>query len=86
MGCGTIVVCPDCVGNRSFCRDNENCFRPSYDGNEILAAVGQALAQSEEDRKKMLERAASTVKEHSLERERDRFRDILQRLDELWKY
>src|SRR5205823_13711109 len=31
MACGAIVVCPDCVGNRDFCRDGANCFRPAYD-------------------------------------------------------
>ena len=24
-----VVVCPDCVGNRSFCLPGENCFRPA---------------------------------------------------------
>jgi len=85
MGCGTIVVCPDCVGNRSFCRDGENCFRPSYDGNDILAAVSKALAQSDPERREMQARAMSTVRDHSLERERAGFRQILDRLPELWR-
>ena len=28
MGSGSVVVCPDCVGNRSFCLDEVNSFRP----------------------------------------------------------
>jgi glycosyltransferase involved in cell wall biosynthesis len=85
MGCGTIVVCPDCIGNRSFCHDVENCFRPSYDGNQILAAVSKALAQSEAERARMQEQASSTVRQHSLGRERASFREILERLPELWE-
>ena len=30
MALGTIVVCPDCVGNRSFCLPGVNAFRPDY--------------------------------------------------------
>jgi glycosyltransferase involved in cell wall biosynthesis len=85
MGCGTIVVCPDCVGNRSFCHEGENCFRPAYDGHEILAAVEKALAQSETERLEMLSRATVTVREHSLERERASFRQIVERVSELWE-
>jgi hypothetical protein len=30
MALGAVVVCPDCVGNRSFCVDGVNCLRPVY--------------------------------------------------------
>ena len=30
MALGTIVVCPDCVGNRSFCLPRVNAFRPAF--------------------------------------------------------
>ena len=28
MALNTLVICPDCVGNREFCRDQENCLNP----------------------------------------------------------
>ena len=30
MALGTLVVCPDCAGNRSFCLPEHNAFRPNY--------------------------------------------------------
>jgi len=44
MASGTLVVCPDCVGNRSFCRDGLNCFRPDATLESIAAAAETALA------------------------------------------
>jgi hypothetical protein len=83
MAAGTVVVCPDCVGNRSFCRDRVNCFRPQHDVDKIVVATKAALAQSEAGRAAMLERAAATVRAHSLEHERKRFLEILGQIDTL---
>ena len=44
MALGTLVVCPDCVGNRSFCEPGVNCFRPPYEVGAIVAQAEQALA------------------------------------------
>jgi hypothetical protein len=84
MACGTIVACPDCVGNRGFCHDKMNCFRPDYEFNQILAAGREALEQSEVARERMLENANGTVRKHSLEGERKKFLEILEQIDELW--
>ena len=32
MALGTLVVCPDSVGNRSYCRDGENCLDAAIRG------------------------------------------------------
>lgn len=85
MACGAIVVCPDCVGNRDFCKAGVNCFRPAYDADAILAAIYRALSLSPEEAATMRENAYATVREHSLERERASFLDILSRVDELWR-
>ena len=84
MACGAIVVCPDCIGNRDFCHDEVNCFRPNYDVNEIVAAIYRALARSDDETAEILSQAAQTVREHSLQRERDSFLQILERVDEIW--
>ena len=39
MALRTLVVCPDCVGNRSFCLPGDNCLRPPYRIGAIVAAV-----------------------------------------------
>jgi Glycosyl transferases group 1 len=85
MAVGTIVICPDCIGNRGFCQDGVNCFRPSYNSGKIAAAARAALGQDKSDRAQMREQASITAQEHSLQHERGAFLRILARIDELWK-
>ena len=84
MALGTLVVCPDCVGNRSYCVDGRNCLMPAYDEDAIAAAAERALA-SGADRDAVLAAATETAHAHRLEAERDAFLRILGRLDELWE-
>jgi Glycosyl transferases group 1 len=83
MAVGTVVVCPDCIGNRSFCLPGENCFRPAYDENEIVAAAEAALAQ-EPALEQLRARARATAEEHDIAGERRAFLEILDRVEELW--
>lgn len=85
MACGTIVVCPDCVGNRGFCVDEVNCFRPEYEQSSIHSAVTNALQQNPADQVKMQKAAHATAARHSLESERATFLSLLDRVDELWQ-
>ena len=85
MAAGTIVVCPDCFGNRGFCQDKLNCFRPDYTVHAIAAGARQALHQAESERVRMLENATATARKHSLEQERKSFTEILERVGELWR-
>ena len=84
MAQGCRVVTLDCIGNRSFCLDGDNCLvaAPNADSlaRQICIARGFCAAESES----MLDRAAQTVVEHSLERERERFHEILRNVDQLW--
>jgi hypothetical protein len=84
MALRTIVVCPDCVGNRSFCLDGLNCFRPAFSAEEMVEAAEAAL----EDRSglgEMLDRAASTARQYDLKMERETFLEILRDVGELWR-
>jgi hypothetical protein len=83
MAVGTVVVCPDCIGNRSFCLPGENCFRPGYDEDEIVAAAETALAQ-EPELGELRARARATAEEHDIAGERRAFLEILDRVEELW--
>ena len=84
MACGAIVVCPDCIGNRGFCDDKINCFRPTYGRHEIISAAIAATKQSEAERARMRNEAKATVNRHSLDRERADFLPILARVESLW--
>ena len=85
MALGTPVVCPDVLGNRTFCRDGVNCLRPPYTKDALLAACFQLREQSPADRKQMRSRARETASRHTLENERKQFLRVLENLSTLWQ-
>jgi hypothetical protein len=84
MGLDTLVVCPDCVGNRSFCQPALNCSRPEFSAQAIRAAAEAAAALTVAEAESLLKAARETFAGHDLERERRLFLDILGRVGELW--
>lgn len=84
MALGALVVCPDCVGNRSFCRDGDTCLVPEREQGEILQAARLALSETPEALAPMLQRGREQAAAHSLSHERERFLSILDRAQELW--
>jgi glycosyltransferase involved in cell wall biosynthesis len=84
MALGALVVCPDCVGNRSFCRDGETCLVPKRSKRAIVKSALAALAASPQELEPMLAAGRRESAEHGLAHERARFLEILERVDELW--
>ncbi len=84
MALGTLVICPDCVGNRSFCIPDENCLRPTYDEPAIVAAVRAALALPAATTNAMLAAARATAQRHSIQTERAAFLAVLNDLAQIW--
>ena len=77
MAMGAVVVCPDCGGNRSFCRDLVTCLRPEYRLEAIVAAVEAALGMPAAARAAIRAAAAGEVDRHDLDREREAFLALL---------
>ena len=84
MASGCVVVTLDCVGNRSFCRQDENCLLAEPNVPALLRRAKDAMGMDVEAREKMLRAASGTVAEHTLEAERRRFLAILEDVDWLW--
>jgi hypothetical protein len=84
MALGTLVVCPDCIGNRSFCLPGVNAFRPDYTFDEIIHAAESALALPDQDREMLVAHAGETARRHSPLAERVAFHQVLADLDALW--
>jgi hypothetical protein len=84
MALGALVVCPDCVGNRSFCRDGETCMVPARDQRAIVKSALTALAASPDELEPLLSSAREESLAHGLTCERGRFLEILDRTDALW--
>jgi glycosyltransferase involved in cell wall biosynthesis len=77
MAVGAVVVCPDCVGNRGFCRDRETAFRPAYAVEDVVAAAIEAIGKPPQAADAMRAAAAREVRHHGLEAERLAFLRIL---------
>jgi len=84
MGLGTMVICPDCKGNRSFCIDKQNCIIPGYKIKDIMAAAKSTMEMPKLIQSKILNAAKKTSKKYSLDEEKRLFYRILNKLDELW--
>jgi hypothetical protein len=84
MALGTSVICPDCIGNRSFCLPGYNAWRPEYTWEALLAAVHEALHCPPELRARLRYNARQTVRAHGLEKERAVFLNILDNLEQIW--
>jgi hypothetical protein len=84
MALGALVICPDCLGNRSFCRDGETCLVPVREERAILEATCAALSESADALEPLLAAARLECASRSLAAERSRFLEILGRVDELW--
>jgi glycosyltransferase involved in cell wall biosynthesis len=85
MAMGCIVICPDCIGNQSFCLDGVNAFRPDYCLDAILQATLQALALPESRKQALLKESLRTVENHSLNKERSTFHSLLTNMADEWK-
>lgn len=82
-----LTIVPDCVGNRSFCRNRENCLFPEYNSAALMSAVKEAMEIIEQPAKlnTFKQHCESTLAYHSLARERDEFLKLMQQLDTLWE-
>ncbi|MDD5475920.1 MAG: glycosyltransferase [Syntrophales bacterium] len=85
MALGCTVICPDCVGNRSFCIDGRNSFRPAYDLNAIMQSINDSMTMDEQRRQAMEQAARQTAENHSLEEEKQAFLRILSNIDQLYR-
>lgn len=78
MAMGTLVICPDCTGNRDFCVHELNCLMPGWETEAIVATCHDALARvAAGSARHIIEGALKQVHECSIDRERDDFASIL---------
>ncbi len=73
----TLVICPDCIGNRSFCIDNVTCLRPSYAFDDIYQAVRSVHMLSEKQKQLIMDNAYALAEKSTLSQERERFYEVL---------
>ncbi len=79
----TVVICPDCMGNRPFCLPGKTCLQPAYTIESLLDAIQQALHMTPQARQTLLTAAQRMAQHHSLLEERHAFLEILQHITTL---
>jgi glycosyltransferase involved in cell wall biosynthesis len=84
MAAGTLVICPDCVGNRGFCIDSYTCLKPEYTLEGIVKSVEDAVNMSSPERGKLQIQARMTTTQHDLMAERRSFLEVLNSIDQGW--
>ena len=84
MAAGSLLVVPDCEGNRGFCVDRKTCIMPEYTPVQMAQSVEDALCLPVLQRRQLLQSAMEKVNEHSLGREREAFHNILKSVESLW--
>ena len=80
----TLVICPDCIGNRTFCLPGKNCLQPLYTIESLLDAIQQALHMTTLERLAILDAARRMAQQHSLLQERRSFLELLEQIETLW--
>jgi hypothetical protein len=73
------LVCPDCIGNRSFCEHMVTCLMPEPTVEALLKAVNILLA-SRGLAESLKQTALNRVRSYTIQRERADFLDALHRL------
>ncbi len=83
MQLGVATIVPDCLGNRGYARDRENCLVPALAVESLSQAV-VSLQYDHELRARLINAGRATAAKHSLTTERAAFHAILDRLDSEW--
>ena len=84
MGLGCVLVTLDCIGNRSFCRNGDNCLIAEPAADSLATVAAEALRLPAERRSGLLRDAAATASAHTLDAERERFQAVLGDIDRIW--
>jgi hypothetical protein len=84
MALKKLVICPDVIGNRDFCLDGYNCYKPIYEENAILDRIKKAISMTNEEKTIMTERAFETSKQYHIDMERKAYLDLLENTDAIW--
>ena len=77
-----LALVPDCIGNRVFCFDNQNCLMPQYKLDSFIekAQLATGILNNPIRLQQFKDAATQTLQKHSIELEREKFYSLLQRL------
>jgi hypothetical protein len=81
MAAGAIVISSDAGGNRAYCRFGENCVEVGFeDAGNYVEALKSLREAGTDEVKRLRGGGYEAVKLHTLEHERERFGEFMERL------
>lgn len=84
MALKTLVICPDCLGNRSHCIADFNCIRPEYSENQILESIFRSISLNDLQAREIIESAYKTSQSHNSENERSSLFSVINSIYDLY--
>jgi len=83
MAAGALVISSDAGGNRAYCRFGENCVQVDFDDAQgYVDALKAIRTESVENIERMRRSGYETTRRHTLEHERERFGEFMEKLTE----
>src|SRR5918995_1625489 len=83
MAAGAVVISSDAGGNRAYCRFGENCVEGGFeDAGDYVDALEGLRAAGVEEIRRLRQSGYQVVGRHTLESERERFGEFMERLTE----
>lgn len=81
MAAGAVVISPDAGGNRAYCTFGENCIQVGLDdARGYVEAIKSLRSENIEEIERLRHNGYETVGRHTLEHERDKFSEFMERL------
>lgn len=85
MATGSLAICPDCIGNRGFCKDKFNCYMPEYQFESLMRNTVKALNLDDKTYTELITNAFQTANKYSLSTEKESFYKIMKNIDNIWQ-
>lgn len=80
----SLVIIPDCIGNRSYSRPLNTCIIADYSLEGMIVAIKKMLALDEKTKKQMLENAIQESNKFLLSNEKSVLLEMLELTTKLW--
>jgi len=80
----SLVIIPDCVGNRSYSKHMETCYLTSYDVKSITNSIFALHKLDSSTKKQILKNAKKESELFTLENEREVILQALKLTDMMW--
>jgi hypothetical protein len=80
----SLLIIPDCVGNRSYSIDKKTCLLTSYDLEGMVTTLNKMLSMSKAEQQTMLDNAREASHVFQIQHEKDQLLKVLNSCSDFW--